>query len=387
MPKRDIRVVLKGAYGWGNLGDDALMLAALKVLEEKYARDEIGIVARPAPYLEKLAPGVCVLPNHGWGFPKGELLVYGGGTQFFSFPKTMRSATLTNRALHHLSNPVRAKEFMLRRLKPLESAFPKIAALGIGCGPFVPGSWEEHYARNLFSRMSFVSVRDPESERICKEWNAPNFISGADLCWLSHIPTARENRISTNSRKPKIGVIVRNWSNVAGGESYETALLKTVRHMSDRAEFHFILFQSADSNWREIAQKENRPLLEWNPMTDSIQSFLERMTAFDLIITTRYHGALFATQLGVPFIAVEIEPKLRMAAETFSGSPPDQASEWIWPPPFDQESLERKIRNALERLDSIRKSLGRAAHDQTQSALAMKEKFHQFVRSIRTHQG
>ncbi|MBI1785496.1 polysaccharide pyruvyl transferase family protein [Candidatus Sumerlaeota bacterium] len=380
MPKSKIRAAIKGAYGRGNLGDDLLMLASLNVLKKIYPPEEIGIVANPAPYLSRLAPGIAILPNHGWGLPNADLLVYGGGTQFFSFRSTMRSATLLRRGGRLLTSPSRAMDFVLRHALPIERAFKRRAALGIGVGPFVPKSFEESYARQLLQSCDFAAVRDRISEQICRQWNIAWVRRGGDLCFLSELwnnalPRAR----STPPQKPRIGIIIRDWGHTPVGQDWVKALIAATDLLGQEGlECTFISFDASDSTWSQLPNDRGDRFLAWNPMRDAPDSFMAKLSEFDLFVTARYHGAVLAALLEKPVICVELDPKLRLAAEALYGKEENSA---VWAAPFDPACLVQNVRHLIAQRELPSESLAAAVARERGLAEAMVSRFIEYAKS------
>ena len=54
-----------------------------------------------------------------------------------------------------------------------------------------------------------------------------------------------------------------------------------------------------------------------DPNNDNINDFIAKHYNFDLVITARFHGAVFASLIGKPFITIGIEPKLEMISIWF----------------------------------------------------------------------
>src|SRR5690606_41394136 len=93
-------ITIKGAYGESNFGDDLLM----KVFES-YFKEEFNVSPNfqgvDVAYPKKMLDGSSYNKVMSG---KVDLLVYGGGTQFFAF-STKNSTTLQNKILRAFKNP------------------------------------------------------------------------------------------------------------------------------------------------------------------------------------------------------------------------------------------------------------------------------------------
>ena len=56
--------------------------------------------------------------------------------------------------------------------------------------------------------------------------------------------------------------------------------------------------------------KYNLDLHIWNPSLWPLKNYLTKISSCDLIMTTRAHGAIVSSVLGVPSVIINIEPKL-----------------------------------------------------------------------------
>lgn len=76
------KVLLKGYYGFGNLGDDVLMVTSYNYLKKIFPKDSIYILARGGNtgYVQCLVPEAHVVSSIEG---EAELIVHGGGGVFF----------------------------------------------------------------------------------------------------------------------------------------------------------------------------------------------------------------------------------------------------------------------------------------------------------------
>jgi polysaccharide pyruvyl transferase WcaK-like protein len=80
----------------------------------------------------------------------------------------------------------------------------------------------------------------------------------------------------------------------------------------------------------------------WQPnLNHNISEFIEGLLNYDIIISSRYHGIVFSAVQGIPSIAIEIEPKLKIAAQTL------QPGCLLWKQPFDATELLSHITTIL----------------------------------------
>lgn len=334
------KLVIRGGYGLTNFGDDALM----KVIYDEFVEDKQDIIfsSTYADYIKILAPLANFLPLSN-NYNDIDFLIYGGGTQFYSFkPKK----TIYKKIIGLIKNPkVYLNKYLINKEKEVVNESLKIAALGIGLGPFLPDSNPEVeiYVKELFKKMSFIAVRDYYSKAKCEEWKLGNYYHFTDICYASnhhkYLKNNNENKLTS------IGVVVRDWTNTIEGSSYTNELIESVKELR-LANFKvtFIVFaKGKDSKWLKTLKNINEEVMIWDPYKYSIDEFIEKLSLFDLFITARYHGAIYSSLLGKPFISIEVEQKLKMIHEVFI-----EGSE-VWSYPFRKVAL-------LENVDKIKQS-------------------------------
>ena len=330
-----IKVNVKGAYGATNFGDDLLMDLFEKYFMDKFSNIEINFqgehdVEYPNVILEK--------SSYNKDNFKENWLIYGGGTQFFSFQSSKRSLfSLLKTALFN-PNKVLDKLFK-KKVKVVEDIFkPDFTAfLGFGLGPFYDNVHKIKQVKDTLGKADFVGVRDNVSNNYCKEWSIEASF-GADIAFSSFFSydIKDKNVISTNEKK-KIGIIVRDWVWEDTGRGFYSPIMELYKKKNDAYEYEFIVFAPfKDPDWLDILKDEE--FLCWDPSKYSIESFLSVLNSFDGFISSRFHGAIVGALLGKPVINIEIEPKLRILSE-------DVKEIVLWEKPFELLRLEEMLDN------------------------------------------
>jgi polysaccharide pyruvyl transferase WcaK-like protein len=367
------RIVVRGAYGEGNFGDLALAAATAQTLRKSCRPDDFAFLLPAESKVGDLLPGARCVHKSLEEDVCCDLLLYGGGTQFFSFPLTCRKPDpLRKRLFRRLVGWLRAA----RRLKrPFRIRSARSAAIGIGCGPFVEGSPQQLAAERVFKGLDFVAVRDLDSAAQCRRWGIPSVCQGADLCYVPGLwrkPGGNSSQPRVKG-KEKIGVIVRDWPHSAEGSAYSEPLLRLVTELRRRGlPADYILFWELDKVWQtRLRSAQEQPLI-WRAdgaRGNTIESFLQRLAQFDLFITARYHGAVFGSLLGKPVLCVDLEPKLRGISEILG----DGGS--LWKQPFAIPAALRQISEMLETYPAKVEKLRTAVARQSSLASNMEAQF------------
>ncbi|UPT77165.1 polysaccharide pyruvyl transferase family protein [Sulfurovum sp. XGS-02] len=325
------KIAILGGYGLGNFGDDALMYILYKKISSIYKSEDIAFICTPEKYLSSIVDDSDIIGFNKINTIQTDLLLYGGGTQFYSFkPKK----NILAKILYYIKHP---KDFSYRLFSKLaamniynqKNIQNRIAAIGIGVGPFLEDADQsiEQNTKKLFLKMDFVGVRDTYSYEKCKDWGVKDAKLYSDLCFLMDDEYAIENKRSVNTLK-KIGIIVRDWDQTDEGAAYYEKIIPLCSELTLKGyEVNIIIFSlKRDLYWCNKL-KTNTNVLFWNPNEDNIDTFLKLLDNFDLFITARYHGAIFASLLEKPFIAIGVEQKLELISDLYQNG----SEKWLYP--------------------------------------------------------
>lgn len=311
-----MKITIKGAYGETNFGDDLLMIIFEKYFLSEFPNVILNFCGEKELYPSKLLEKASYNKK---GFQE-DLLVYGGGTQFFSFGDGNVSLLQKIRAV--INNP---KLLYNKFFANVQNS--KIAFLGIGLGPF-ENERGIGYTQNLLNAAYFVGVRDLVSQDYCDKWGIKSVL-GADMVFSSYFKYQLSAKICKGKSIKRIGVIVRDWRWETTGRQYYDSLYDLT--VSDNIEYQFIVFApKKDKEW--IEKLKDKDVLVWEPEKYTVQEFLNIINNFDAIISARYHGAIIAALLGKPVICVEIESKLKILKQQVPQL-------YLWEKPFHKKQL------------------------------------------------
>ncbi|WP_439291309.1 polysaccharide pyruvyl transferase family protein [Lonepinella koalarum] len=321
---RKINISIKGAYGESNFGDDLLMLVFENYFLTEFQNLNLNFVGEESSYPMKLLKKSTYNTENYCS----DLLVYGGGTQFFSFRN--KSESFIKKCIKVIYNP----NIILDRFfhKKNDISTKNITLLGFGLGPFGDDYKAIDRAKEVLRLAKFVGVRDKISYQYCEKWGIESYL-GADVVFSSYFDDFLTN-IERKKRSviKNIGIIVRDW------EYYNSEYIEKIQLFSGSNQYKttFILFApDKDKKWvKRLANKDN--VLIWQPNIDTVESFLNKLNDFDCIISARYHGAILSILLGIPTVCIDIEPKLSILSEQIDGLP-------LWKSNFDIKQLENYI--------------------------------------------
>lgn len=340
-----MRILVKGAYGHANFGDDALMCCLEDFFIAHFNEYNVAFCANnDADYAIRLLKKSGFINMSKNKQVEADLLVYGGGTQFFLFNDNNGGIRQYLKRFRELliTNPGGLLAKIKERIsgKPAAEPVKQVAALGIGLGPFHPDNNRVAHIANIVRNFNFLYVRDDQSVKYCLDWDCEEVGLGADICFSSYLKPALKILPApvTNKRK-KIGVIVRDWVHEDVGGSYNIPLMNVIRlyDHSETYEFVFIIFSLIkDQKWLQLLKTEGRSFVAWDPEKQTLDDFTSILNGFDGFITARYHGGVFAAILNKPAVCIEIEPKLKLLTKQI----PSLA---LWEKSFDEIALKEQF--------------------------------------------
>ena len=148
-------VTIIGGYGLGNLGDDALMSTAIEAVRGKVDDSRICVKAAVnTGYLRRHFPDIRFVSREFSGLIETKVLLYGGGTQFYSFPGV--SGDTMHRVRKYLFDPDELWRAVKRRLAVCTIEQEHTAAISVGIGPFVGNCPREARARDILKSCQWI---------------------------------------------------------------------------------------------------------------------------------------------------------------------------------------------------------------------------------------
>jgi polysaccharide pyruvyl transferase CsaB len=297
-------VLLAGAYGQRNPGDEALLSSFLRALPQH------RIIATSADPEGTVAAHGCEAVS---SFDRSAIfralfvadsVVMGGGTIFKQLhPSTGRSPheLLRNASLLSLAARATAKPVLL---------------VGVSAA-MLPDARARRLARHLVRRAALLVLRDDHSARILAEAGAPTpFRVGADPTWamLAEAPTGVV---------PVEDVVVVTVSRYAAARDRAGALADGLRRL--RAEGLRICLQpwQVDESLPDdltlthtVARAVGGPVELLDPPAD-LHDAVRQAASARLVVGMRFHSLVAAAAAGTRAVAFDHEPKLGALAQRF----------------------------------------------------------------------
>jgi polysaccharide pyruvyl transferase WcaK-like protein len=348
-------IVVRGGYGRGNLGDDLLMRSVSNILQTMPTPKQCVFQCQPSKYLSKWMPDTTIISQKDL-IDNQDLVIYGGGTQFYSFQADDIKAIWRNRLQQLVRHPLVSAKQGYHRLYANQPSKPsQCIAIGIGLGPFAADSAASSRTKRLLSVMDYVSVRDPISYALCNNWSIKNAHLRTDLCFTSHMVNwIRALCTTTRRRHSKVGIVVRDWAHTQRGAAYEKHIKEILQFLKERRQrVEFFLFKKGDQGWHNLLCDMGQTIHVWDPYDNSLDDYLKKMSECEILVSSRYHGVVLGAIIGRPCICIEIEPKLKLIQKAIGHGTA------LWSYPFDINSFRTAFAAVSDERSDAQKNLDR----------------------------
>lgn len=286
------RVLLAGAFGQHNPGDEALLDAFVRGLPEW---DHVATSSDPA---HTRGRGIDAVPS--WSAVKvaaatrrSDAVIFAGGTVFKELdPRVNRPP-----------NDLLVKAVMLAAGSKAQGK--PLAMVGLGVGSLPEGS-PRVLARTLVRFPDLLVLRDEESAEALSHSGAPlPFRVGADPAWtlLDAPPESHENGSDS---------IVVALSSHCGGPDLADRLVEALAPLGE--------YRIKVQPWQVVGPTTDIPLareierrlprVEILPPPHDLLEARELFSRAHMVLSLRFHALVAAASAGVPFVAMAHEPKL-----------------------------------------------------------------------------
>lgn len=331
-----MKILIKGYYGFGNFGDDILMITTYRILREAFPDAEYFIFSNHNENLRGFSQKkgynqyvVDLLSSDvkmiDWTY-KGyfDFIIDGGGGVYFGSGKGSAGHQILNRIVRYIGcGNVAWIDRTLRKLSGRHThlTFGRRIGFGLGIGPYTTSSpLTYRHAADLGSYSAMI-VRDANSVAELKNFKfAAPVWQFTDIAFL--MSRWSESSPTPNASANKIGIILMD----LGPDT--VALFDTFFRLASILSREFgkdVCFISFDQNYDKkfIERFSNTPfeLITWEPTSGNLQPFLRRIAEQSILITARAHGAILGGQLGSIPLCLGLSRKLRDVSRMFSGLP------------------------------------------------------------------
>ncbi|MDH3708868.1 MAG: polysaccharide pyruvyl transferase family protein [Cyclobacteriaceae bacterium] len=311
-----MRILLRGYYGFGNLGDDILMLSSCEICRRHFPDAEIDIMtaSSSAGYVLSLTKHQVVKVVPLGSEPPAQLIIFGGGGVFYDYQKGNMAYRLLNATIKTMGigNWSRLLSFY-RGLKGWEVNHRAWrVGLGIGVGSFTSDSKKYYQKVAEMAQFDWLLLRDTASYESIRALKLPlNLRPSTDLAfikeyWMPEIETPKDPL--------SVGFVLKNWP--SHPEYLAECRLAAAQLTEKGFRVTVFLFEAVHDDALKD-QFADYTVRIWDPHQMTLKGYLYHLAQQSVVITSRAHGTILAGAFGIPAVCLGIEPKLKTIYKMF----------------------------------------------------------------------
>jgi polysaccharide pyruvyl transferase CsaB len=280
--KRRYGVIISGAYGMDNAGDDAVLLSILTALRSMDDQMPITVLARQP---EKTACRFQVRAVHPFRFLRW-LRAMGEASLFISGGGSLLQDVTSRRSLWYYLFTIRAAK----------GRGCRVMLYGCGVGPIKSQCGRRQTVKTLERCADVISLRDGDSGALLDDWGVRSSV----ICTADPAVSAA---MSDGTRKPCIGIVLRPWRGVANGiPAFAAAAVYAYQRYGLQPVF-FCLAPEDETAARQVAERLTD--IPWRREHD-----WHRLSEMGMVLSMRLHGLVFSLAGGTPAAGVSYDPKV-----------------------------------------------------------------------------
>lgn len=303
MNKQKNGIVICGAYGHGNAGDDAILRSILRSLRDLPGQQPITVLAKDAAGIRERyhvdAVNMFNIPRVLRLMRRAKLYINGGGT-------------LIQNATSH-----RSLWYYLFTLWAAKRCGCRVAMYGCGIGPVNGKRSRKLASRVLNSSVDSITLREPDSMEELSRCGVdrPKIRLGSDPALvLKPAPMDRADRLLLDQGLDPEGkyicFLLRTWQGFYEKAPELSAAAEYARNeLGLTPVFLSINSQQDGAAAKAVMDGMSSPgiLLSGGQSPELLISLLSRMS---VVVSMRLHGLIFSSLSGTPLVGVSYDPKI-----------------------------------------------------------------------------
>lgn len=304
-------VIVSGYYGFGNLGDEAILEELINELKKLVAPSQIVVLSND-PQKTREVFGVDAVDR--WKpanllplLKRTALFISGGGGLFQD------------------STGIKSTIFYGCQILLVKALGRKVCIYAQGIGP-LKGEGARALARMCLGQANFLTVRDKDSQKLLADWNISSTLTADPVWCLEQTDIPAHALAQINALKATPGLTV--------GLSLRTAANFSSKHLDDLVS---VMDRSFPLETKVLLlplqmDQDAQPLTsfaeQWQAKgrhaevlhTDEIKKpsqWLAVLSRLDMLVGMRLHALIMSLKSGVPVVGLAYDPKVRHVLTQF----------------------------------------------------------------------
>lgn len=363
-PTPVIKAAVSGYYGFGNLGDDAI-LHAISGMFRRFPVPVRLTVLSNSPSDTVRQYGLNAVPRFSPGkllrtLRESDILISGGGS-------LLQNKTSTRSLLYYLA--------VIRLAQALGKP---VAVYANGIGPLL-GSRNRCLVRKAIDKCALVTLRDQQSEQELRDLGVTRpdlHVTGDPAFTLQPTRPPREllRELGIPDDAPVVGISVRELPDNSNFPEQFAKLCDRLSLELGKTVVFLVMQQSHDEAISRRIQAAMTAPSHFVQTPGDPGAMLSLIRDMDAVVSMRLHTIIFSAQMQVPVVGCVYDPKvsafLDMLQMPSCGTPGD----------MDADRAFQVTAEVLRDRDAVRARLGEIVTDQTRQAHTTTELFAELLR-------
>ena len=291
------RAVISGYYGFGNVGDEAVLAGILVALRSRLPHADVVVLSGNPTQTRRLhgVKAVSRITGALRTLPGADLFISGGGS-------LIQDVTSARSALYYLG---------LLGLATVVTRATVVYAQGIGP---VRRGWVQVLARRILARTTLITVRDEDSVSVLQDLGVvrPVHLVADPAFVLAPTPAAQIQDVIGSHQTPRIGtprigVALRSWRDDAFVDALVEGLRAARRRLGETEIVVLALHPECDlALCTRVAQDVGGRVVAGLAPRD----LMAVVGTMDVVVGGRLHALIASVLMGVPPIALSYDPKV-----------------------------------------------------------------------------
>jgi len=308
MKKTENKIIISGYYGFGNMGDEAILSAMISALRSCIPGANIVVLSQNLSHTSSQYDVRAMVRRNPFVLARelldASLFISGGGG-------LIQDVTGVSTIQYYLGLVMLAK--LMGR---------KVMYYAQGIGP-VNTEEGKRYTRFISNRVDLITVRDEESKEELRKMGidrAPIVVTADPVLALESAPRERIDEIlrseGVEAGRLTIAISIRPWKT---GIDYLSVFADCADRLSRELKAQIVLVPFQKSQDLEVCEKvksmmkEPAALIRGDYRPEEMQGLLG---AVDLVMGMRLHSLIFAATQSVPMIGIVYDPKVKVFSDS-----------------------------------------------------------------------
>lgn len=347
------RILISGYHGFGNCGDEAILISMVENLKSSYPDLEMVALSKDPEETSKIY-GIKSINRINifsilFQFFRTNLLISGGGS-------LLQDVTSTRSLIYYLGIISLAKLM-----------FRPVMIYANGIGP-INGSFNRFLTKLILNRVNIITLRDEDSLLLLRNMGVdkPEIIVTADPVFTltavdDHMVEEILSREEIGRDKPLLGVSIRKW----GSQKTEMLIAEAIDGIVKNYNYNVVFIPMhipTDLDTINRVQKMMKFKSYALSGNYSVREYMGLIGKFDMLISMRLHTLIFAAVQNIPMIGIVYDPKIQSILDLVDQPSVGDVAK------FDKYKLYSLVDDIIVNKDEVRKRLEKRIKDLKEKA-------------------